>query len=406
MSKRLKGRLTSAVSIAAAVVLITTTPSFGVDDSDSAFADAPTTLLHIVSNDPSWAETYGESPDFSLGTHFDLNTVRASGLITPSERGLSVPVTSALETDAIRCAVVLVDGAPTDSLYCVAPHPVSGVPTFLSLRELGDFSDSVASTPGEIVDLSPFGLVELRGDTFVPLEDAATYHLGGGQPAAVVLNAIGTLLAENSRLAIRGDDPLAGSAERLISSPPLSRDQTLASLTGAEFAPLLVSAELWSAVSLAGGVPEVQSATTSDRELYVVSAGSLVKTNETCVASATSLSCHDGATETLQTDDMGWASFPLPEGALVDATPHGWWVVQDQVATPLDNVAMQSSPTPVSVDELISLASAGGSSWPPGLLGVGWGYVFGFLAALALAAGAVWLIVRRRRARHFSSADA
>lgn len=161
---------------------------------------------------------------------------------------------------------------------------------------------------------------------------------------------------------------------------------------------MAMGAMLLIALAILGTVPASGAASSHpERERYVVSGDALVMTSETCVAGASSLSCHDGETETLRTDDMGWTAFPLPGGGLVDATPHGWWVVEDNVATPADDVAAQSSTTPISVDELIALASEGGSPWPPGLFGFGWGYVLGLIGVLGMGALVVLLVLRRRR---------
>lgn len=398
MVSTLRARIGGAVVIAALLPLATTSPGYAASDVDSAFAEAPATLARVLANDPGWAEVYGDNPTFTLAEPFDLKSVKPSSLITAKGRSQTQPVASALAADDVRCAVVLVGGIGTDSLYCVAPHPVTGVPTFLSLRELGHLSASVQSPPAEVVDISPFGLVELRGDVFEPLDDVARYHLTSARSASEVLNALGHKLVANTELALRGEEPLAGSSEPLLSSPTRASGYDRVPRAGADFAPISVSQALWDAVDMAQGVPSVSSATNPERELYVVTDGALAATGEYCLTGPSSVECHDAATETLRSNDMVWIEYPLPEGDLVHTPPHGWWVVRDGMATPADDVAAQYASTALTLDEFVSLATEGQGGQST-LYGIGWGYVVGLGGLVGGVAVTVWLLVRGRAAR-------
>ena len=135
-------------------------------------------------------------------------------------------------------------------------------------------------------------------------------------------------------------------------------------------------------------------------ELYVVVDGALVQTSQTCTATQESLTCHDGELQTLQAYNVGWITFPLPDGALVDAVPRGYCVMDGQQAAPADAVAAQYASGPVSTEELVAIATEATSPWPVGVRGFGWEYVFALAAVLAVAGGiTVWAVRRRRASR-------
>ena len=154
-----------------------------------------------------------------------------------------------------------------------------------------------------------------------------------------------------------------------------------------------------SVASVASAAVAAAATVDPERDVYVASGGELVANGQTCVAGQTSLRCYEGETQSLSILNSKWIQFPLPDGDFVDATPHGWWVVDGTFATPADDTAAQYASGAISVDELISLTSQKSSVGPVSFFGVAWPYFWGVVALLAVPAFAVWRLAITRRAR-------
>ena len=131
--------------------------------------------------------------------------------------------------------------------------------------------------------------------------------------------------------------------------------------------------------------------------VHTLEGGSLVSTYD-CALTATSYACSiDGVEEFRTLSDPGWVAFPLPEGDVVYSPPSGWWVVAGGTVIPADAAAASRADGPVSYEEFVEIATDGGSLWSTGPFGLGWAYVWGGVAVVAVAIVAIVMWRRSKR---------